>query len=221
MDCGNSSQVQMPYDIDVYFINLESGSFLLDAFAKGATETDFSVRIPANLLSYGLYYFKVTGSIETVTGTVVDSFGYIEVTSTTLVVNVTGDSQASQGFNKILTLNGSHSYDPDVGKGNYTGLNFTWLCRRVEETFPDNIASLPVVLPLSGFPGSHDLGGCYGTGIGKLRPRTGVPYVLDLDVDKMKGDQNYVVKLVITKRGQMVAAVHQLRIKKEIHLSIM
>lgn len=221
MDCGNSSQVQMPYDIDIYFINLESGSFLLDAFEKGATETDFSVRIPANLLSYGLYYFKVTGSIETVTGTVVDSFGYIGVTSTTLVVNVTGDSQASQGFNNILTLNGSHSYDPDVGKGNYTGLNFTWLCRRVEETFPDNIASLPVVLPLSGFPGSHDLGGCYGTGIGKLRSRTGVPYVLDLDVDKMKGDQNYVVKLVITKGGQMVAAVHQLRIKKEIHLSIM
>ena len=221
MDCRTSSQVQMSYYIDIYFINLESGSFLLDTWTKGTTETDLSVTIKTNLFSYGLYYLKVTGSIETIAGTVVDSFAYIEVTSTMLVVNVTGDNQASQGFNKILTLNGSQSYDPDVGKGNYTGLNFTWLCRRVEETFPDNIASLPVVFPLSGFPGSHDLGGCYGTGIGKLRPRTGLPYVLDLDVDKMKGDQNYVVKLVITKRGQMVAAVHQLRIKKEIHLSIM
>ena len=221
MDCGNSTQVQVSCSIDVYAINKESGSFFRGALAEKTTKTDFPVRIPANLLSYGLYYFKVTGSIETVAGTTVDSLGYIEVTSTTLFVNITGKSRASQGFNKILTLNGSQSYDPDVGRGNYTGLNFMWLCRRVEETFSDNITSLPVVLPLSGFSGSSDLGGCYGTGIGKLRPRTEEPYILDLDVDKMKGDQDYVVKLILAKNGQKADTVHQLRIKKEIQLSIM
>ncbi|KAL9952359.1 hypothetical protein ACROYT_G039604 [Oculina patagonica] len=117
---------------------------------------------------------------------------------------------------------GSLSHDPDVGEGDYTGLDFTWLCRRRNEKFPDNITGLPIVFPQSGSTSlsGQDKGGCYGTGVGKLKPRDGFPYIVDLDVDKMKGDEDYVIKMAMSKRGQTVFAVHQLRIKEEIHLKI-
>lgn len=201
----------------MYSIDLISGSFRKEGPLKiGSTVGDVVHTIRAQSLSYGLYYYKVTGNIERHAGTAANSFGFIAVTSTALVVNITGQMRASQGINKILALNGSQSYDPDVGKGDYTGINFTWLCRRAEEEFPNDTSSLPMLLPGS----QEDLGGCYGGGLGKIKPRTEAPYILDLDVDKMKGNQNYIIKLVMTKRGQTVSAVHGLHIREEITLNI-
>lgn len=221
IDCRISGQVQMVYNAEMYTIDLNSGSFRRVVNKIGGAVSDVTTTVRGRGFSYGLYYFKFTGTIEGQPGFTANSFGYIEVTSTTLVVNITGASQASQGHNKTLTLDGSQSYDPDVGKGDYTGLNFTWLCKRAEEEFPDNIASLPVVLPSFRSPGSPDRDGCYGSGVGKLKSRAGVPYIVDLDVDQMSGDQDYDIKLVMTKRGQTVTAIHRLRIKEEIRLSLM
>ena len=56
--------------------------------------------------------------------------------------------------------------------------------------------------------------------MGKLKPRHGMAHIADLNVDKMKGDQDYVVKLIMKKRGLTTSAVHLVRIKEEIHLTI-
>ena len=221
IDCRISGPIQLSYNIKMYSIDLNSGSFRKVGPLKiGTTVGDVVHTIRAQSLSYGLFYYKATGIIETHAGTAANTFGFIRVTSAALVANITGDKRASQGINKILTMNGSQSYDPDAGKGDYTGMNFTWLCRRAEEEFPNDTSSLPVLLPRSGIPFSQDLGGCYGSGLGKLRPSTEALYILDLDVDKMKGNQNYVIKLVMTKRGQTASAVHRLHIREEITLNI-
>lgn len=222
INCHISGQVQVLYNMEMYAIDLISASFRLVATRVGTTVGDTKHTIRGKRYNYGHYFFKVTGTIERHKGTTTSTFGYIEVTSTTLVANISGANQASQDFNKTLSLDGSMSHDPDVGEGDYNGLEFTWLCKRDNEKFPENITALPVVFPQSGSTGSsgQDRGGCYGTGVGKLNARGGFPYIVDLDVDKMKGDEDYVIRLMIRKRGQTVYAIHHLRVREEIHLKI-
>ena len=222
INCHITGQVHMLYNIEMFAIDLTSGSFRNAVIRIGTTVNDIKTTIRGNGFDYGLYLFRISGNIERRTGTMTSRFGYIEVTSTTLIANITGASQASQGFNDTLTLNGTLSHDPDVGPGNYTGLEFTWLCRRNNEKFPNNITALPFVFPRSGSTGplGQDLGGCYGTGMGKLKPRDGIAYIVDLYVDKMKGDEDYVIKLMMRKRGQTAYAVHHARIKEEINLKL-
>lgn len=218
--CRIFGQVQIVYDIQIYAIQENTGTFKRVKKAIGTSAGgDLVYIIYAKRLEYGLYYYKLTGIIETQIGTSANSFGYIEVTPSTLIVNITGDKIASQGFNKTLTLSGSLSHDPDVGEGNHQGLNFTWLCRRDDETFP-NHANVPVVLSLPRFSKRGDRGGCYGSGVGRLLNRPGFPYILDLDLDKMKGNQNYVIKLVLSKGKETAFAIHRLRIKQEINIKI-
>lgn len=218
--CRNSSQVQLVYDIQIYAIEENTAAFKRVRWTIGTSAGgDLVYIIYARSLDYGLYYYKLTGIIEIQIGTSANSFGYIEITSSALIVNITGDRIASQGFNKTLTLNGSLSHDPDIGKGDHQGLNFTWLCRRDEENFP-NDTNVPVVLSLPIFSKRGDRGGCYGSGVGRLLSRPGFPYILDLDLDKMKGNQNYVIKLVLSRGKQIASAIHRLRIKKEINVEI-
>ncbi|XP_068684192.1 polycystin-1-like protein 2 [Montipora foliosa] len=221
VDCRISFPIRMVYDIDIYAIEINTGTFRSVAKKIGITTgNEFEYTMSAKRFNYGLYYYKISGIIETQIGTSVNKFGYVEVTSSSLVVNIFGDWQVFQGFNKTLTLNGSLSYDPAVGKRDYTGLNFTWLCRRDEETFTNYTELLPVSQPLSRFPSTDDRGGCYGTGVGRVEHRSGVPYILDLNVDRMKGDQGYVIRLVLSKGEKTSSSVHGLRVKEEIHLNI-
>lgn len=209
-------------ETDIYAINMLSGYFTHKRKGVFYPNAD-SVKqtIPSKTLDYGHYFMKIIGISDN--RRKVSSFGYIEVTSTMLVANISGASRASQGLNKKLTLNGSKSYDPDVGQGVYTGMNFTWLCRKESEVFPDDVTTLPEVYPPAGstLPPKSDREGCYGTGLGKLGSRNGFPYILDLDVDKMEGDEDYVIKLDVRKKGLIDFTLHRLRVIEEIRLKIM
>ena len=222
--CGMSSLItNFSIEIDIYAIDLISGYFKYMRKLKEVTSPNAdSVKetIPSKTLNYGHYFMKIIGILDEKRK--VSSSGYVEVTSTTLVADISGASYASQGFNHKLTLNGSKTHDPDVGQGIYIGMNFTWLCRKESEVFPDDVATLPEVFPPAGstLPPKRNREGCYGTGIGKLRSRNGFPYILDLDIDKMEGDEDYVIELDVKKRGTVVNALHRLRIKEEIHLKV-
>ena len=223
IDCpvqGKPGKVQVLYTIASYVVDLTSASFRRVKTNIGTLVSDFNWTIRGREMNYGLYYLKLTANIEKQAGTLVSRFGFLEVSSTPLVAKIEGKTEASQGFSQMLTLNGSRSYDPDVGPGDYSGLSFTWLCRKKNEKFPDDIASLPVVTPVSGSPSADVHGGCYGTGIGKLKARVGIPYLVDLDVDDMEGGEDYVVKLVLTKSRQTSGAIHSVRIQDAIDLSI-
>lgn len=55
-------------------------------------------------------------------------YGFIEVIAAPLRPIIDEGSSARWGSVEIVTVDGSLSYDGDIGPGDYTGLNFTWSC---------------------------------------------------------------------------------------------
>ena len=43
-----------------------------------------------------------------------------------LIATIYGGAEVIRGHNENITMNASLSYDPDVGLGNHSGMNFTW-----------------------------------------------------------------------------------------------
>lgn len=123
--------------------------------------------------------------------------GFLRVVHTPLVVAISGGSMATRGFGKIITLDASPTEDPDVGPGDYSGMRFTWLCKKENETFPvyTNPAKAPIIrLPLPNT--APNSGGCFGTGIGRLEPKT---LKVSLDTTYMKLNGFFTVKLYVDK----------------------
>ena len=116
---------------------------------------------------YSLEYRAVLSSAGNVSSS---SFGYLRVENSKLVAEIAGGTFVSLGYGMPITLDGSGSYDPDVGKGLYTGMVFTWLCRKTNETYENHVylpyTNLSVIR--NDGDGSSDKGGCFGTGVGKL-----------------------------------------------------
>lgn len=82
----------------------------------------------------GIYQVKFNASI-TVGGpgspqtlTAFD-FGFIRVVTAPVRAIIDGGSSVRWGTTETVTVDGSLSYDADLGPGNHTGLIFTWSCR--------------------------------------------------------------------------------------------
>ena len=127
----------------------------------------------------GIYQVKFNASI-TVAGpespqtlTAFD-FGFIRVVIAPLRAIIDGGSSVRWGTTDTVTVDGSLSYDADLGPGNHTGLIFTWSCR-------DSVKNSSM---------SHD---CFGAFLGgnaiavSINPSVlliGKTYVLRLNVSK-------------------------------------
>lgn len=84
-------------------------------------------------LSAGKYLVKFDASITIGDSTFPQTiqafdYGFIEIMSGPLRVVVDGGSSVRWGSNETVTIDGSLSYDEDVGPGSHSGLNFTWSC---------------------------------------------------------------------------------------------
>lgn len=55
-------------------------------------------------------------------------YGFIEVIAASLRAIIDGGSSVRWGSVEVVTVDGSLSYDEDIGPGDHTGLNFTWSC---------------------------------------------------------------------------------------------
>lgn len=148
-------------------------------------------------LEYGVYYIELMVVMKNATDCLNYNYGFLRITESPLqVVMSTNPALGSilKGYHKFLELNASSSFDPDVQKANTSGLKYTWLCARKGENF-GNTALLPVVKP-HGKGEEPDVGGCYGTGPGKLN-YTGPNAVLFLD--EMRPKNSYVIRLILEK----------------------
>ena len=96
-------------------------------------------------------------------------------------------------------------------------MQFTWFCKAKHEEFPEDIWILPTVQPKVLNSLTSSSGGCYGTGIGRLISRR---MVLQLDVDKMVGDQRFDILLVVTKGKRNATANHKVMVREEIHIKL-
>lgn len=207
------------YNSAIYSINNITGSLQNVYRTFGNLAQDETIwKIPAKTLGYRKYYVKVTSVIENKRGTWSCDFGFIVGGETLLESRITGSSLVYQGIKEIVYLNGSDSYDPDVGPGNYDGMEFTWFCRRDNESFLGDPTSLPVVTPSSNQ--SADLGGCYGTGVGRLESSPMEKYSLGLDIDRMEGNAKYVIALLVKKGERSKWSEHSIFVKEEIDISL-
>ena len=98
--------------------------------SQGTTEWTINKRsIPA-----GIYQVKFNATLavgDPGSPKILNAFdyGFIEVISAPVRAILDGGSSVRWGSKQNVTVNGSLSYDADIGPGIHTGLNFSWSCR--------------------------------------------------------------------------------------------
>ena len=158
-----------------------------------STANGFEWHLQKRHLVYGVYRVVVKVTMAGDPEGLTTDEGYFNITKSPLVAEIAGGSKITRGIGTAVGLNGALSRDPDVEPGNYSLMQFTWLCKNQQESFPNvSLATLPVVTESSG-PGN---GGCFGTGIGRLDSSD---ITLTLETSKMTAGELYDVKLVVTK----------------------
>ena len=121
-------------------------------------------------LPIGFYLIEFRATLLNATNVTSRDYTYVKIKASPLVARIVGGSFLLQRYDKIITLDASQSYDPDTAIGNYTDMGFTWLCKKSNETYPPH-----TILPTNNLSviymadsKSQGLGGCFGTGIGRL-----------------------------------------------------
>lgn len=171
-----------------------------------AAANDLEWHLHKRQLVYGVYQviFKATmpGDPEGLS----TGEGYFNITKSPLVAEIAGGSKITRGIGNAVGLDGAPSKDPDVEPGDHSLMQFVWLCKNQQETFPNSsLASLPVVTESSG-PG---IGGCFGTGIGRLDSNS---ITVTLATSKMIAGESYYVKLVVTKDDREADFVQEIEV---------
>ena len=114
-----------------------SESALGTIVSQGTTEWTINKRsIPA-----GIYQVKFNATLaigDPASPKVLNAFdyGFIEVIAAPVRAVLDGGSSVRWGSKQNVTVDGSLSYDADIGPGIHTGLNFSWSCR--SDTFESN-----------------------------------------------------------------------------------
>ena len=114
-------------------------------------------------LLHGLYVLKV---FITFNGGMKYDFGFLEIMPSPLLARIEGGQDVVRGQASIFALDASPSFNKDVGPGNYTGMNFIWLCKKQNESFGNKTHFPEIQVPQQGQISYGN--GCFGTGIGRL-----------------------------------------------------
>ena len=162
--------------------------------------------MPKRQLDYGQYFVDFRVAIASRPFVKSSALGFFVITKSQLIADILGGNKVTRGLGSVITLDGSASSDPDLGPDNHSSMQFTWLCKKQQESFPvGSLSSLPVVTLSSG-PGS---GGCFGTGVGKLNSSE---KVVQLSTSQMLVGETYDVKLVVTKDDRSDDFVQEIKI---------
>lgn len=144
--------------------------------SKGTTEWTITKRsIPA-----GIYQVKFNASYtigDTAFPQMLTSFdfGFIEVISAPVRAIIDGGSSVRWGSKEIVTVDGSLSYDGDIGPGNHTGLNFAWSCVDENSTMSNN---------------------CFGSFVGGVNIMSST---ITIDPGKLEVTKSYILRLTVSK----------------------
>ena len=144
--------------------------------SEGTAEWTINRRsIPA-----GIYQVKFTASItigdpaspQTLEGF---DYGFVQSIAAPLRAIIEGGSSVRWGSTETVSVDGSLSYDEDIGPGDHTGLSFTWSCRDSVEN-----ASL-----------SNDCSGAFVQG--------GNGITTSIDTSILTVGRSYFLRLIISK----------------------
>ena len=104
-----------------------------------------------------------------------------------LVAIIDGGAEVIRGLNENITMNGSLSYDPDVGPGNHSGMNLTWRYGEIKGNYSlQQLSSKDILIGPS-------------NSIIKFTGNKVYGLVIPFDSTAMSENKIYVVKLEVTK----------------------
>ena len=126
----------------------------------------------------GIYQVKFTASYkigdpEFPQTLIAFDFGFIEVIAAPVKAIIEGGSSVRWGSIDPVTVDGSLSYDGDIGPGNLTGLSFAWSCL---------------------VPGENVSNDCFGSFVGQIDSPT-----ISIDTSKLAIGKTHILKLVAFK----------------------
>ena len=178
----------LPSDVSVLSSNLEwriisetelaaSESTEGELVSQGTTEWTINRRsIPAGIYQVKFNALLTVGDKEFPQTLSAFDYGFIEVIAAPVRAIIDGGSSVRWGSVDNVTVNGSLSYDGDIGPGNHCGLNFAWSCLHSEDN-----ASL-----------SND---CFGAFVGHVNAST----VISIDPGRLKVGITYILRLTVSK----------------------
>ncbi|XP_078351938.1 LOW QUALITY PROTEIN: polycystin-1-like protein 2 [Oculina patagonica] len=146
--------------------------------SQGTTEWTINRRsIPA-----GIYQVKFSASYtigdpsspQTLTAF---DYGFIKVIPAPVRAIIDGGSSVRWGSVGVVTVDGSLSYDGDIGPGNHTGLNFAWSCLYAGDSATK----------------SND---CFGSFVGEVNAMS---TAISIDPGLLIVGQTYVLRLTVSK----------------------
>ncbi|XP_078351521.1 polycystin family receptor for egg jelly-like isoform X1 [Oculina patagonica] len=106
-------------------------------------------------------------------------YDFIEITAAPIRVIIDGGGKVRWGSNENVTVNGSLSYDRNIGPGDPTGLNFTWSCR-------DSAANASMIM---------ESVEC----IHSLVEEANVTSSVNIRTSQLEAGKTYVLRLTVTK----------------------
>ncbi|KAK3752814.1 hypothetical protein QZH41_016346, partial [Actinostola sp. cb2023] len=167
-----------------------------------------SLRIEKRSLWFGLYRVSLTVRMPEpwLQEYSSEASGYVEVIPSDLVAKIEGGTSLRRGMGPDVKIDGSSSYDPDVGPKNLTGMTFLWLCRKASASFPKQYINLKSSFSVSDLLSAKvdTSGACYAN----------QPYIVQNNAPKILlttsklAIEKYVVQLVIRK-GDRVSTTEQ------------
>jgi len=144
--------------------------------SQGTTEWTINRRsIPAGIYQVKFNVSFTVGDPEFPQTLSAFDFGFIEVIAAPVRAIIDGGSSVRWGSRGIVTVNGSLSYDGDIGPGNHFGLNFAWSCLYSEDN-----ASF-----------SND---CFGAFDGHVKAST-----VSIDPGRLEVGIGYILRLTVSK----------------------
>ena len=96
-----------------------SGPFTEDPYQLASIKVKFTVSLTT----------RESGFLRNVNGF---DYGFFQIVSAPIRVIIDGGSSVRWGSKESVTVDGSRTYDLDVGPGDLTGLDFTWSCHDSE-----------------------------------------------------------------------------------------
>lgn len=195
--CSQTLQSKASWEISKAAVKLGVfGKFLSRPLTRHAEEIHLSQRRSRDSYLYISYVLRDSLDHRIIAY----DYGYVLLLRPPPVVNITGVKRAIKGKGVVVL---STSAITTVSLR--ARLKYSWYCRRKEESFPVDDSHFVDVQDES----SHNSGGCYGYGPGRLR---GTKTYLNVDVDRMEAGLTYVFRAKVKRRSKTSTDDHYITV---------
>ncbi|XP_068717180.1 polycystin-1-like protein 2 [Montipora capricornis] len=192
--CNSSNTLLFQWSLSRYKVNDSGETVIVWTILLDTKTTEWNLQ--KRHLGYGKYFVDFRAAFASNPYLIGSARGFFKIVQSPLRAEISGGNSVTRGKGSIITLDGASSQDPDTAPGDITSMEFTWLCKERQESFPTGpIESIPVVSHSS----DNETGGCFGTGIGKLSSNLAV---VNLTTSAMDVGKSYDVKLIVQKDGR-------------------